>query len=276
MRKIVSVLLLALLSGQTASLLAATKQQEAGKTIQQSQATAAPLNNTDVLEMLKAGLSPEIIYAKIKTSPGSFDTSPAALRELKAAGVPDAVILAMLKPAHETHANSRPAGVAQPRETILVKLRDGTPVEIEPIFSISSADVQKESLISFRVATPVKVNGVTIIDGGALATAVVVKAKRGGSWGRAGQLAWVMRDVVGVDGKRIPLQSASSIKGISHAGEVATKTAVMGALLIPVFPIAPLILMHGFKRGENAVLPAGQRFEVFVQGDATVSATAPR
>jgi hypothetical protein len=42
-------------------------------------------------------MSADIIIAKIKTSSCSFETSPAALKELKEAGVPDAVILAMVQ-----------------------------------------------------------------------------------------------------------------------------------------------------------------------------------
>ena len=56
-----------------------------------------PLTNQDVVEMTKAGLAPEIIIAKIRTSPAKFDTSPAGLRALKADAVPDAVILAMVE-----------------------------------------------------------------------------------------------------------------------------------------------------------------------------------
>jgi hypothetical protein len=56
-----------------------------------------PLNNSDIVGLVKAGMSADIIIAKIKTSSCSFETSPAALKELKEAGVPDAVILAMVQ-----------------------------------------------------------------------------------------------------------------------------------------------------------------------------------
>jgi len=55
------------------------------------------LNNSDVVGMVKAGISAEIIIAKIKTASCSFETSPTALKELKDAGVPDSVILAMVQ-----------------------------------------------------------------------------------------------------------------------------------------------------------------------------------
>lgn len=56
----------------------------------------SPLTNDDVVAMLKAGLSADVVAAKIKTSPTKFDTSPAALQRLKEASVSDVVLLAML------------------------------------------------------------------------------------------------------------------------------------------------------------------------------------
>ncbi len=55
------------------------------------------LTNGDIVGLIKAGLSPAVIIAKIGTSACSFDTSPAALQELKAAGVPDDVVVTMLQ-----------------------------------------------------------------------------------------------------------------------------------------------------------------------------------
>ncbi len=63
----------------------------------QSDAGAAALTNKDVLEMLNAELSQEVVIAKIKSSSCKFDTSPDSLKALKAARVPDAVILAMVQ-----------------------------------------------------------------------------------------------------------------------------------------------------------------------------------
>jgi hypothetical protein len=62
--------------------------------------TTAPvrrLTNVDVIDMLNAGLSQEIVIAKIRSSTCEFDAAPTALKALKTASVPDAVILAMLQ-----------------------------------------------------------------------------------------------------------------------------------------------------------------------------------
>jgi len=55
------------------------------------------LTNNDVVGMVKAGIGADIIVAKIKTATCSFDTSAAALKEVKDAGVPDSVVLAMVQ-----------------------------------------------------------------------------------------------------------------------------------------------------------------------------------
>ena len=68
-----------------------------------------PLTNDDVLAMVKAGLSAEIITAKIKASPDRFDTSPTTLAQLKNAGVPDGVILAMVEAVPTKQADSQKA-----------------------------------------------------------------------------------------------------------------------------------------------------------------------
>ncbi len=64
---------------------------------QDSSATKTALTNQDVMGMVKTGLSQEVVLAKIKVGPCGFDTTPDALKALKAADVPDAVILAMVE-----------------------------------------------------------------------------------------------------------------------------------------------------------------------------------
>lgn len=86
MRHLYVALLLILLSGTT---LASQGTQ--------TKASAKALTNADVLDMLDAGLSQEIVVAKIAASICEFDTSPAALKILKAKNVSDAVILAMVQ-----------------------------------------------------------------------------------------------------------------------------------------------------------------------------------
>lgn len=55
------------------------------------------LTNDTIISLIKAGLGPESVAAKIGASTGSYDTTTNGLIALKQAGVPDSVIAAMLK-----------------------------------------------------------------------------------------------------------------------------------------------------------------------------------
>ena len=164
--------------------------------------------------------------------------------------------------------------VPQVRE---IKIPAGTALDIQATHSVSSLDAKVGDLISFRVLVPVKVGDAIVIGDHALVTGRIAKAKRAGHWGKAGKLAWTMQDVVAVDLTRISLTAnpdfpagQQGVTGQSHGAEVATRTVVMGALLAPTVVLAPLALMHGFKRGEQAVLTEGKRFVVYVQKDTVV------
>jgi hypothetical protein len=60
-------------------------------------AQSETIGNKAVVEMTKAGLSPEIILKKIAASAIEFDVSASGLIQLKAAGVDDNVITAMME-----------------------------------------------------------------------------------------------------------------------------------------------------------------------------------
>lgn len=272
MKKLLSVLLLPLLLIQTTLWPITASAQEAAKTIQQSQRGVTPLINLDVLRMVKADFTPETIIAQIKATPCDFATTPAALQQLKEERVPDAVILAMVMAPKNTPSQNHSSVATKPQKSLKVKIPNGLAIEVEAPFTVSSQDVRKGDAISFRVVNPVKVDGVVVIEPGATATARVVQASRGGHFGKAGRLAWTMEDVSAVDGTRIPLQAGGRIVGDSKAAKVITQTVVMGALL---WVVAPIALFHGFKRGENALLPAGKRLEVLSQGETSVNTLAP-
>lgn len=149
------------------------------------------------------------------------------------------------------------------------KIPDGTPVDIEAPYTINSMDFKANDRISFRVVNPVKLNGVTVIEQGATATARIDRAKRGGHWGKAGLFVFTMQSVTAVDGSQIPLRAAQvRLRGDSKGAKVATAMIITGALM-PL--IAPVALLHGFKRGKDAFIPAGKRYSVFVDSSTTTS-----
>lgn len=191
-------------------------------------------------------------------------------------------VRAQSPPAASGAANSVQLAQPEPQQsgTREFKIPAGTPLEIETAYTVDSEHVRSEDLISFRVLVPIKIDGVTLIEKYSLVTGRVVEAKRGQHWGRAGKLSWIMQDVVAVDLTRVPLHAGNdstdaknAVKGTSHAGQVATEMIVFGSLM---WVIAPVVLLHGFKRGENAVLPEGKRFIVFVKQDTLVKVPVER
>ena len=159
-------------------------------------------------------------------------------------------------------------GSSQHQQIEPLQIPDGTLVEIEAPYRVDSKEFKPNDEISFRVINPIKINGVTLIEQGANATGRIERAKRGGHFGKAGLLVWTMQTVTAIDGSQVPLRTAQErLRGDSKAAKVATQMIITGALL-PF--IAPVALLHGFKRGKDAVIPAGKRYDVFVNGQTAV------
>ena len=251
MKKLLSLLLMLSMSFAVVAFPAPQDPNEA-----KPQPAATALTNKDILEMLKAGLTADVVVAKIKSSPGNYDTSPTALADLKAANVPDNVILAMVNgPAATTNATAADG---------VVNVPDGTEIEIQLTNNASGEELKVGDLVDFMVVKPVVVNGVTIFEKDAGARARITTAKRAGHWGKAGKLEWAMQDVLSVDGNRIPARFTQRHIGDSKGGTVA-----VAAVATTVF-LGPLGLLWGLKKGKPAIIPAGNRYSVFVHGDTKI------
>jgi hypothetical protein len=251
-RLVSSILMLSL--GMTVVFASPKRNQDPAAA--KSQAVA--LTNKDVLDMMKSGLTADVIVAKIKSSETNFDTTPNALAELKAANVPDHVILVMVKgPAPAASSETPPVdGV--------VNVPDGTEIEIQLTNNASGEELKVGDVVDFVVVSPVQVSGLTIFDKGAGGRARITTAKRAGHWGKAGKLEWAMQDVMATDGNRIPARFTQRHIGDSKGGTVA-----VAAVATTVF-LGPVGLLWGLKKGKPAVIPAGNRYSVFVHGDVKI------
>ncbi len=227
-----------------------------------TQAQNTALTNIDIVKMLQGGLSPEIVIAKIRTSATKFDTSAEAMTLLKKEGISDAVILAMVE------AGTPKVSSAASGELTEVKVADGQELEVELSRNASGQDMKVGDIVDFTVTQAVIVNGVMIIEKGAPARAHITTAKQAGRWGRAGKLEWAMKDVMTVDGNRIPVRFTERSLGDSRGGTVAVAAVATTVLL------GPLGLLWGLKKGKPAIIPAGNRYAVFVHGDTVAKGRA--
>ena len=65
-------------------------------------AQSTPMTNQDVMELKKAGIGDEIVISRIRVGATRFSMETADMIALKSAGVSEAVIAEMLKPANQT------------------------------------------------------------------------------------------------------------------------------------------------------------------------------
>ena len=113
---------------------------------------SAQLTNKDVLDLHSAGLPEQVLVAKIKSSQtNNFDTSPSQLKELKAAGLADAVILAMVEaPANQPQV-SGPSS-ANPPAAEKVKPVSSTSAALSvPKQQSQQGDIQRPCIILKRM-----------------------------------------------------------------------------------------------------------------------------
>ena len=228
------------------------------------QAGSAALTNQDILDILKMGLTQEVVIAKIKGSASNFDTSTKGLQELKAAGVSDAVILAMVQAEVPLPILPSIFSTATISAPMRVAIPDGTPVEIELSQTASSEELQEGDAVAFRIIRSVEINGVTVIKKDASARGHVVKVKKAGRWGKQGKLDWAMNDAISVDGTKLPLRFTQSARGDSKGGTVAVAAIATTVLL------GPLGLLWGLKKGKAAIIPAGNKYTVYIDRESTV------
>jgi hypothetical protein len=119
----------------------------AAENIQPSQSSAAKLTNQDVIELLRAGLTSDELLRKIKSSAREFNTSDAAVKALKDAGVPDAVInfIRLGETAEAEKSSVAPTTPALPAEIVIP---GGIQLDVEARYTVSSLDVKSGDLIS--------------------------------------------------------------------------------------------------------------------------------
>ncbi|MCA1629484.1 MAG: hypothetical protein LC785_04925 [Acidobacteria bacterium] len=230
--------------------------------------SARAMSNDDVLALVDADLPAAVVVAKIRGARTAFDTRPETLAQLKSLGVPDEVLKAMIGEPLGAAVEQTPPAVLKD-----IKLPAGTRVELEMAHTIDSMTTRTGDAVSLRVVNPVVIDGATVIAQGATATARVVKAERNGHWGRAGRIVWELKEVTAVDGSRVALTASGRAVGDSKGAKVATQTVLLG---LGLGVAAPAALLTGFKRGGNAVVPEGKRFDAVTRAEAVVNAPSRR
>lgn len=268
---------------------AQSDESERRAQLKQSPGASLVISNQDVLDMHASGFSEALILARINASRSSFDISVPALQELKEAGVPDAVMLAIIG-STQTPKPSQPEPEAipapsQPEPEVKpipsdpapdsseesapnsfepILLPAGTPVELSLNRTLSSEDAQKGDEVDFTVVEDVSVNGTLVIKRGAVAMATVTEANKKRRMGRAGKLNVNIDYVELLNGERAGLRAKKEAQGKGRQKHITGAIAATGIFF---FPAAPFFLLW---KGKDITIPEGTIVTAYIDGDVTV------
>lgn len=113
------------------------------------------LTNSDVIEMVKAGLDNEVIIAKIENSPVDFDVSTKGLIDLKNANVPSQIVSVMIQ---------RPKGPVPLNPRMDIGQKQTSNPNVKDISEINTIFIKapSEAIRATAEITITKLNGPTI------------------------------------------------------------------------------------------------------------------
>jgi hypothetical protein len=232
--------------------------------------TQEVLTNQAIIGMVKSGFSEEIIIAKIKSSRNSFDTSAAALQNLKKSGATNAVMMAMMQSSSNTSGQisntSTSSNSTQSGAAAAFTLEDQTPIKLRLSRNMSSADAKTGETVDFEVIEDVKVGDIVVVQRGAVALATVTNAKPKGRMGKGGKLDIVLDTVRLVSGEKVALRATKETKG---GGKTGAMTGGIIASSILFFPAAPFFLL---MKGKDIAIPKGTEITAYVNGNISLDA----
>jgi hypothetical protein len=240
------------------------------KTEPQPTKPANELTVEQVIQLVQAGLSEDLIIARIKKNNKAFDLSTEQLLQLKKAGASDNIIRVLIDPQAQvvstpttpptsapTAESPKPVPVAAEQSGRELVLRDGTEVKLKLTKPISSADARVGDRVELEASEDVVVDGVVLIKKGAPAVGQVTEAQPRKSFGRRGKLNFTIDYVKTVDGQNVRLRSTREAKGADSYGTAGVVTILAG-------PLGALV------KGKDVELGVGTEFTIFIDGDRTI------
>jgi hypothetical protein len=221
-----------------------------------------PLTNKNIVSMQSMRLGPDVILAKIKSSPTNFDTTPSGLQKLKFAGVPDKIIVAMVQ-AHDQPAAAAPAAAAteapKAPEILQVNVPDGTPVELEMISTLSSDDVREGTIIHLKVSKDVTIEGINVFRKDSAARARVYVITQPTFTNKVGEISWAMEDITSITGDQLPATFAALEDRSSTASDIAAVDTGTS---------------WEFRKNKPSTMPAGRHLRATIHGEILLKVPA--
>ncbi len=156
----------------------------------------ALLTNDSIVQLVKAGISEEIVLNMIKTQPAKFELGADEVLALKTGGVSEKIISAMILRGQGVGATS----AASPSDS--VKIQAKTPVRLIVDETLSSGISKSGQTFRLTVAENVTVDGKVVITKGALATGRITAVRKKSFPNSNGKLEFAVDSVQAIDGRK--------------------------------------------------------------------------
>ena len=150
----------------------------------------------------------------------------------------------------------------------------GTSVEIELLENISSETLQAGEPVSFKLVGALAPHGVVLLPSDTRFNGTVRAANPSGHWGKAGAFDLKLEPLKLADGTEVRLDFHRPVRRNTR-GEKTGETLGSAIVMTYYFPLIPLALISGSRKGKPFNIRAGERYLVYVVGVDTPTATDP-
>jgi hypothetical protein len=118
--------------------------------------TAEALTIRDIIELTRAGLGDDVLLALIEVDGGVYAIDPATLKQLKAAGVSDRVMVALVRSGRERTEPPAPMAVEDVEATEATRAADAPPPQVVVIEHHDPVERVREVPVAVPVYIPVR------------------------------------------------------------------------------------------------------------------------
>ena len=153
--------------------------------------------------------------------------------------------------------------LAQQSETQTISIPDGTLITLYLMDDLSSKTNHPNDPVHFKVREDVRINGKVVITWNAPGVGKVAIVGGRGLAGKSGSVNFTVDYVQAVDGSKIRVRGAPTVRGGSN-------TSVAAAAAVAYGPAALLVM-----RGAHAEIRKGTMLSVYADGPATVTVKGP-
>jgi hypothetical protein len=140
-----------------------------------------------------------------------------------------------------------------------------TPVEIELLDNLSSETLVVGQSVPFKLVKALEADGAELLAANTLFSGTVTQVHASAHWGKAGAFDLKLEPLKLIDGILVHVDFYRPIP-LSTKGEKATEAVGTALVMTYYFPLIPLALATGSRKGKPFKIRAGERYLVYVTG----------